>query len=228
MAFPLAGLYGPQTVLGQNGTPFVNGSVQVYEADGSTAATLYTDQTMGTGAANPVTTDNFGNLSFYAQPGIYVLATTISSVTTTLAVQVLPWYSNISTGAVVESFRASTSVSLSTTPANVVSVVLAAGTWRINATALVIATGGADIEVWIGPNSASTTGAYAAGGANVATFSYTWNSQITLSKVVTLASSTTVYLCANFGAGSNPSVVAYESPVNSLANVSGISASQLY
>lgn len=228
MAFPLAGFYGPQTVLGSNGVPFVNGPVYVYLSDGITAATLYTDQTMGTGAANPITTDNFGNAWFYAQPGVYILTATISMVTTSLAVQVLPWYSNISTGAAVEAFRASTSVSLSATPANVVSVSLVAGTWRINAMALAVGTGGANIDVWIGPNSASVTGAYVAGSAGLGTFLYAWASTITLSKVVTLASTTTVYLCAAFESGSAASAIAYESLVGNIPNVSGISASQLY
>lgn len=52
--------------------PATSASVEVYESDGTTLATLYGDRLKGAGA-NPVSTDGDGNLEFFADPGIYVL-----------------------------------------------------------------------------------------------------------------------------------------------------------
>jgi hypothetical protein len=59
-----------------------------------TTATLYTDQTKGTVAANPVSTDSYGNLSFYAVPGIYVLSFSVGGIPSTKTVPVIPWYAD--------------------------------------------------------------------------------------------------------------------------------------
>lgn len=55
-------------------------TVLVYEDDGSTQATLYTDRTKATGADNPVEVDDSGNLEFFADPGTYVLSIRESGV----------------------------------------------------------------------------------------------------------------------------------------------------
>lgn len=80
------------TILAANTMPVVNTAVTVYQSDGSTVATLYTDQTRGTGLSNPVSTDSFGNLGFYTNPGIYVLSLTVAGSPSTKTVEVLPWY----------------------------------------------------------------------------------------------------------------------------------------
>lgn len=49
-------------------------TVRVYESDGTTVATLYTDRTKTTPAGNPVAVDASGNLEFFADPGTYVLS----------------------------------------------------------------------------------------------------------------------------------------------------------
>lgn len=54
--------------------PATSATVTVYESDGSTVATLYTDRTKTTEADNPVSPDASGNLEFFADPGTYVLS----------------------------------------------------------------------------------------------------------------------------------------------------------
>jgi hypothetical protein len=101
MAFAYAGLYGPQTILDQTSKEAANIDVTVYESNGSTVASLYTDQTMGTAAANPAVTDTLGNLKFFAAPGEYVLAFSIGGVATSQTVTVDPWFTDL-TGQAVE------------------------------------------------------------------------------------------------------------------------------
>ena len=48
-----------------------NAAVTVHLHGTNTPATIYTDRTKATPTGNPVTTDASGNLSFYADPGIY-------------------------------------------------------------------------------------------------------------------------------------------------------------
>lgn len=54
--------------------PATNATVGVYESDGLTVATLYTDRTKVGAASNPVDVDAAGNLEFFADPGTYVLS----------------------------------------------------------------------------------------------------------------------------------------------------------
>jgi len=91
---PFAGLYGPDAILTPSGSPATSTAVTIYQSDGSTTATLYTDQTKATTATNPVTTDAYGNLAFYADPGIYVLSFVVGGVATTKTVMVDPWYAD--------------------------------------------------------------------------------------------------------------------------------------
>lgn len=90
MAYTLAGQYGPDTVVSLTGAPQPSAEVTVYNSDGTTLATLYTDRSKNTTAANPVVTDTAGNLQFFAAPDRYVLSVTVASVTRTFNVHVLP------------------------------------------------------------------------------------------------------------------------------------------
>jgi hypothetical protein len=217
-------MYGPNAILGSTGTPFASGSVEVYQSDGMTAATLYTDQTMGTGAANPTTCDSYGNLHFYAQPGIYVLSFTIGGTPTTLTVQVLPWYTNISPGTVVEAYIAGTVNISDSSPTNITSVSLVAGTWLIVARAnFVCLAGPSPTDAWIGPTSASATGLYAADSISLGDLNYGVLSQgsVTIAKSVTLGSTTTVHLEAIAG---DTGVVAQDVGIYDGSDLTGITA----
>jgi hypothetical protein len=99
MTFPSAGLYGPEAVLTTTGAPAPGASVTVYNHGTVVAANLYTDQTKGAAATNPVLTDSFGNLVFYAVPGVYDLSFTVGGVPTVRAVEVSPWYSDVAAAA---------------------------------------------------------------------------------------------------------------------------------
>lgn len=85
-----AGQYGPEALLFTNGAPVLDATVTVYQEDGTTLATLYTSHTKGATTANPTTTDSYGNLTFYADPGRYVLNISTATVTRTLPVNVEP------------------------------------------------------------------------------------------------------------------------------------------
>jgi hypothetical protein len=88
-------MYGPEAVLGQTGTPATSTSVNVYLKGTTTPASLFTDQTGTVSASNPVATDSYGNLAFFATPGAYDLAFTIGGVATTLTVRVDPWPTDV-------------------------------------------------------------------------------------------------------------------------------------
>ncbi len=66
-----AGKYGPWTVLTGNLALLPGRTVRVNEAGTETLATLYTDKTRTAEAANPVTVDALGNVTFFADPGDY-------------------------------------------------------------------------------------------------------------------------------------------------------------
>lgn len=100
-----AGLYGPISLCA--GTPYLSplaGTVvTVYESDGSTVPTLYTDETKSTPAAsNQVTADLYGRIFFYANPGLYVLSFSVGGSTTTQNVTVQPWYADAAWNVVVD------------------------------------------------------------------------------------------------------------------------------
>lgn len=67
-----AGQYGPNGVEYPDGTHAVNRPVAVYLPDGVTLATLYTDKNRTAVAANPTSTDNLANLTFWVNPGNYI------------------------------------------------------------------------------------------------------------------------------------------------------------
>ncbi|MDA8297415.1 MAG: hypothetical protein M0004_12665 [Actinomycetota bacterium] len=84
----------PTGISGEQVLPLPDTAVTVYQSDGSTLATLFADETKATTASNPVTTDNYGNLTFYANPGIYVLSYLVQGIATTQTVEVGPWYTD--------------------------------------------------------------------------------------------------------------------------------------
>lgn len=74
MPFAYAGYYA-DSITNPSGVPLGGLAITVYVADTLTVATLYTDRTKFTTAANPTATDALGNLLFYADPGLYDLHT---------------------------------------------------------------------------------------------------------------------------------------------------------
>ena len=89
--YQLAGLYGPEAILSVLGVPVTSSPVTVYQNGTTTVAAIYTDSNKGTPAFNPVTTDGYGNLAFYAEPGLYDLAFSVGGVATTKTVLVSPF-----------------------------------------------------------------------------------------------------------------------------------------
>lgn len=71
MAYSFAGQYGPETYQDIGGKPLVNEPITILLHNTSTLAVLWTDRTKTTHAANPMATDQFGNLKFFADPGLY-------------------------------------------------------------------------------------------------------------------------------------------------------------
>lgn len=65
-----AGLY-TEEIFDQSGGPARNTLVEVRPAGSAALAVLYTDRTKAVAAANPAATDALGNLSVYAEPGMY-------------------------------------------------------------------------------------------------------------------------------------------------------------
>jgi len=94
-SFQYAGLWGPATILNTQGLPVTNTPVTVYVQGTTTSATLYTDETMANTAPNPVTTDQYGNMFFFAAPGYYTLSFTVGGVVTSYNTTVNPWYEDI-------------------------------------------------------------------------------------------------------------------------------------
>ena len=71
MSWTHAGQYGPVSASNALGSPLEGVAFTVYNKGTTTKASLYTDRTMGTAAANPGVTDADGNLTFWAAPGFY-------------------------------------------------------------------------------------------------------------------------------------------------------------
>jgi hypothetical protein len=95
MSFIYNGQYGPTTILDAAGQPVANQPVSVYVGttvgSGGTLATLYQSYNSTTTVSNPVSTDNYGNLTFFAEPGQYTLYININGIVTTYPVDVHPW-----------------------------------------------------------------------------------------------------------------------------------------
>lgn len=68
-----AGHFGPEGIEFPDGTHAKDTLVEVRSLGGTILITLYSDPSRGAIIANPVLTDEYGNLSFYANPGHYLL-----------------------------------------------------------------------------------------------------------------------------------------------------------
>jgi hypothetical protein len=95
MPFIYNGQYGPTAILDAAGQPVANQPVTVYvgttTGSSGTLATLYQGYNSTTTVSNPVSTDSYGNLTFFAQPGQYTLYVNINGIVTTYTVTVHPW-----------------------------------------------------------------------------------------------------------------------------------------
>ena len=103
----------------------------------------------------------------------------------------------------VQAYLAADVALTSAANAELVSVDLAAGTWLVNAYVLVVGPNGTTVsaDAWIGPTSASVTGAYASASAVLNdTGSTLFWAEMSFSSVLVLTATTTVYLNA-FAAG---------------------------
>ncbi|HWD97373.1 MAG TPA: hypothetical protein VG246_13210 [Acidimicrobiales bacterium] len=126
----------------------------------------------------------------------------------------------------VESYITADSSALSA-ETNITSVALGAGTWLITARALFTQSSASvnTADLWIGPTSVSATGAYAAGSCAVGNLAgAAQDAYVTITKVVVLASPTTVYMEAS---GNSSMFVLHLSKDLSIGNVSGITAVQI-
>ena len=114
------------------------------------------------------------------------------------------------------------------TAANITSLTLPAGTWLLHGQVLVENTNASVAEwggdIWFGPTSASTTGAYVAASLGAATGSVlnaTIFPFLTVAGVVVLTALTTVY----FGIESlNAAIIHYAGVVTSITNITGMTA----
>lgn len=68
-----AGHFGPEGIEYPDGTHARVVPVEVRSLGGTILITLYSDPSRATTVSNPVLTDEYGNLSFYANPGRYLL-----------------------------------------------------------------------------------------------------------------------------------------------------------
>jgi len=95
MPFIYNGQYGPTAILDAAGQPVASQPVTVYvgttTGSSGTLATLYQSYDSTTTVSNPVSTDSYGNLTFFAQPGQYTLYVNINGIVTTYTVTVHPW-----------------------------------------------------------------------------------------------------------------------------------------
>ena len=91
-----AGLWGPNAIITANGTPLANTTPTITTTpDGSTSGgspTFYTDWTRTTTTSAPVTDGN-GNLTFWTDPGLYLMTYTLPGASpTTFLITVNPFY----------------------------------------------------------------------------------------------------------------------------------------
>lgn len=84
MSFEFAAVYGPQPITNAAGRPLTNLPVDVFLTGTRTLAPLWTDRTKTTPADNPTTTDDVGNLTFFADPGEYDVEGNSATITVTL------------------------------------------------------------------------------------------------------------------------------------------------
>lgn len=125
----------------------------------------------------------------------------------------------------VSSYITGTVTPSATTITNITSVALTPGTWRLNASLLIdygTATAG-EADYWLGPNSASITGAYTGSSSSPGMVVGGEERQpIMLSAIVTVTVATTVYLQVYMSVGGV--IVKFQTDLLGVANVTGITA----
>ena len=119
----------------------------------------------------------------------------------------------------VESYITATVSVAANTATNVTSVSLAAGTWLVIGRMVITTSNLALMDCWLGPNSASAIGAYAGSSNSIAVGGDQVPMEVT--KVVTLGSTTTVYLVTE---SNQAGTVENASARVTAPNVSGITA----
>jgi hypothetical protein len=88
--FTFAGRWGPDALLDADGNASPSSSVSLRLPDGVTPATTYSDETMAVEQPQPISPDAFGNLTFFAVPGSYVLVVTTPGAPTVQVPVVVP------------------------------------------------------------------------------------------------------------------------------------------
>lgn len=68
--------YGPQTIQDQHGNALAGVTVTVLDEPGTSMATIYSDRDLTSVLTNPVVTDEYGNVEFWATPDSYTLKVT--------------------------------------------------------------------------------------------------------------------------------------------------------
>jgi len=102
-----AGQFGPISLAA--GSPLNalgSESVQIYDSDGLTAASLYTDRTKATGGSNPFTTNAYGIVQYWAAPGYYVASFSVGGTPTTMICEVKPDYADSAWNVVIDTASA--------------------------------------------------------------------------------------------------------------------------
>lgn len=89
MPYDFAGLFSDE-VLDTNGKAARSKVVSVYEDDGTTLATLWSDRAKTVSLAQPISTSTRGNLRFYTDPGEYKLQAAGSTFQVDVSVPVDP------------------------------------------------------------------------------------------------------------------------------------------
>src|SRR5215203_1566637 len=68
LSWPRAGHFNRALVNASTGALLVSTSFNVYESDGTTPLTIYSDKTKTSTVSQPLTTDSAGNAGFFAEP----------------------------------------------------------------------------------------------------------------------------------------------------------------
>lgn len=77
--WPNAGQYIEALIDSSTGDPILSGSYFIYEPDGITLATIFTDEIRTANRPQPLTTSSDGDAEFFAEPGHYILKAAASS-----------------------------------------------------------------------------------------------------------------------------------------------------
>jgi hypothetical protein len=204
--FTIEAFAGPSVVVVTWGSGHGNGSI-FYEVDATQEVAL-----LGGGGSTNATQIQGIDVTTAAPSGTQVLLYNPGTGT-------IVWGNQTSgaPGTTVESYITAAVPLTANTPTAITSVTLGAGTWLISAQ-IQLSGYGSNNTLWIGPNGASTTGAYQ-GKSSV-------DGTMSLQKSVTLTATTTVYL--NFQSSSAFSVEPNTTVFSGLntPNSSGITAVQ--